>query len=121
MPVSKRTAYSPYLVGLTRSEAYNMIAHLPNPTEQERNELVAAANQCPNQRGRAEGRLSEDANQRIQELVTYLQENPNATHAEITAYMKLNGNNLYYILNKALDLHAVTRRRDGKRYFYAAR
>lgn len=117
---SKRTVTSPYLYGMTKYEAEEYIKHLPGLTERERMELMAAAEHCPNTKGRAQGRLPENAKQRIEELKAYLKEHPFATHADITRYFRMNGNNLYYILNLALSMNVVDRVRVGRKYIYTA-
>lgn len=102
-----------YFIGLTKSEAMNLIAHMPDLTKQEYYQLLREAEKRPEQR--YPGRRPEVAGypttynkNRIQELKEFLQLNPMVTRAEISEAFGLKSNGTVdYLIARAKKLGII--------------
>lgn len=91
-----------YFSGMTRSEAMNYIAHLPDLTHEERAELICEAEKRPQEPYKTKpvtGYLK--TGQRIEQLKQYMQLNPIVTRAEIAKLFEMKGTSIDYMIAAA--------------------
>lgn len=108
-----------YLSAMSRSEAYNYIAHLPGLTRQEFAELITAADKRPEERINT-AEYKETADLRVRYLVQYIQSQPHgATRQMIMDALKYNGSNMQYTMTVAMERGLLyIAKRDGKKHVY---